>query len=84
VFVVVATAIYAAVNAILQLFMPASGSPNIVPTANAAILAAVVIAIAYSLMGVGGETIFPAPSDQLPRPSLPTSRALPIESYSMP
>jgi len=60
VFVVVATAIYAAVNAILQLFMPASGSPNIVPTANAAILAAVVIAIAYSLMGVGGETIFPA------------------------
>jgi AraC-like DNA-binding protein len=60
VFVVVATAIYAAVNAILQLFMPASGSPNIVPTANAAILAAVVIAIAYSLMRVGGETIFPA------------------------
>jgi AraC-like DNA-binding protein len=60
VFVVVATAIYVGVNAVLQLFVPANGAPGIVPTVNAAILAAVVIAIAYSLLRVGGETIFPA------------------------
>jgi AraC-like DNA-binding protein/uncharacterized membrane protein YvlD (DUF360 family) len=60
VFVVVATAVYAGVDAVLQLFVPANGSPSIVPTANAAILAAIVIAIAYSLLRVGGETLFPA------------------------
>ena len=60
VFVVVVTAIYAGFNAVLQLFVPANGAPDVVATANAAILAAVVIAIAYSLMRVGGETIFPA------------------------
>ena len=60
VFVVVATAIYAGVNAILQLLVPASGSPSMVLTANEAVLAAIVIAIAYSLLRVGGETIFPA------------------------
>jgi AraC-like DNA-binding protein/uncharacterized membrane protein YvlD (DUF360 family) len=60
VFVVVATAVYAGVDAVLQLFVPANGSPSMVPTANAAILAAVVVAMAYSLLRVGGETIFPA------------------------
>jgi len=60
VFVVVVTAIYAGFNAVLQLFVPANGAPDVVAIANAAILAAVVIAIAYSLMRVGGETIFPA------------------------
>jgi AraC-like DNA-binding protein len=63
-FVVVATAVYAGFNAVLQLFMPANGSPGLVPTANATILAAVVIAIAYSLMRVGGETIFPVAEGQ--------------------
>jgi AraC-like DNA-binding protein len=58
-FVVVTTSIYAGFNAVLQLFMPASGSPGVLATANAAILAAVVIAIAYSLTRVSGETIFP-------------------------
>ncbi|HEY3030971.1 MAG TPA: helix-turn-helix domain-containing protein [Bradyrhizobium sp.] len=64
VFVVVVTAIYAGFNTVLQFFMPGNGSPGIVPTANAAILAAVVIAIAYSLMRVGGETIFPVAEAQ--------------------
>jgi AraC-like DNA-binding protein len=59
VFVVVVTAIYAGFNAVLQLFVSANGAPDVVTTANAAILATVVIAIAYSLMRVGGETIFP-------------------------
>ena len=40
-------------------FRARHGAPGIVATANAAILAGVVIAIAYSLMRVGGETIFP-------------------------
>jgi AraC-like DNA-binding protein len=60
VFVVTTTAIYAVVNAVLQLFMQGDGSPGMVPSANAAILATVVIAIAWSLLRVGGETIFPA------------------------
>lgn len=60
VFVVVATAIYAGVNAVLQLAVSGNGSPGIVTTAHNAILAVVVIALAYSLMRVGGETIFPA------------------------
>jgi AraC-like DNA-binding protein len=64
IFVVVATAIYAVGNAMLQLFMPANGSPGVLATANAAILAGVVIAIAYSLMRVGGEAIFPAAAAQ--------------------
>jgi len=58
VLVVVAAAVYAGFNAIVQMFMPASGAPGVVATANAAILACVVIAIAVSLMRVKGEAIF--------------------------
>jgi AraC-like DNA-binding protein len=57
VFVVVVTALYAGFDAVLELFLPA-GSPSVVVTANAAILAAVVIAIAYALMRIKGETVF--------------------------
>lgn len=57
VFVVVATAIYAAVNAGLQLL--GDGAPGTVSTAHNAILAAVVIALACSLLRIRGETIFP-------------------------
>ncbi|MDP1582739.1 MAG: helix-turn-helix domain-containing protein [Bradyrhizobium sp.] len=60
VFVVVATAVYAAVNAGLQLFVSGNGAPGAVGTAHNAILAAVVIALAGSLMRIKGETIFPA------------------------
>jgi AraC-like DNA-binding protein len=58
VFVVVATAVYAGFNAVIQLFAPLSGAPSVVSTVNAAILAGVVIAIAVSLMRVKGATIF--------------------------
>jgi AraC-like DNA-binding protein len=58
VFVVVATAAYAGLNAVVQIFAPVSGSPGTLATANAAILAALVIAIAISLTRVKGETIF--------------------------
>jgi AraC-like DNA-binding protein len=58
VFVVAATAIYAGTNAVLQLFVAGSGSTGIVPSVNAAILAGVVVAIAFSLMRIKGEAIF--------------------------
>jgi AraC-like DNA-binding protein len=64
VFVVVATAVYAGLNAGAQIFLPANGAPSVLATVNATMLAAVVIAIAYSLMRVGGETIFPAAATQ--------------------
>jgi AraC-like DNA-binding protein len=58
VFVVVVTAIYAGFNAVVQLFLPANGSPSVAATVSAVMLAAVVTAIAYSLMRIKGETIF--------------------------
>ena len=58
VFVVVATAVYAGFNAVTQIFVATSGLPGTVATANAGILAAVVIAIAVSLTRIKGETIF--------------------------
>jgi AraC-like DNA-binding protein len=58
VFVVVAAAAYAGFNAVAEIFLPVTGSPGVVATVNAAILAGVVVAIAVSLMGVRGETIF--------------------------
>jgi AraC-like DNA-binding protein len=60
VFVVVATSVYAGFNAILQLLVTGNGSPSILATANAAILAGVVVAIAYLLMRINGESLFPA------------------------
>jgi AraC-like DNA-binding protein len=63
VFVVVAAAVYAGFNAVAQIFVLASGAPGVVATANAAILACVVIAIAVSLLRVKGEAIF-APAQQ--------------------
>ena len=58
VFVVVATAVYAGGNAVLQLVAPVSGAPDTLATANAVILAGIVIAIAVSLTRVSGATIF--------------------------
>jgi AraC-like DNA-binding protein len=58
VFVVVAAAAYAGFNAVAEIFLPVTGSPGLVATVNAAILAGVVVAIAVSLMGVKGATIF--------------------------
>lgn len=63
VFVVVAAAVYAGFNAVAQIFLPVAGSPGMVPTVNAIILAGVVIAIAVSLLRVQGEMIF-APAEK--------------------
>jgi AraC-like DNA-binding protein len=63
VFVVVTAAVYAGFNAVAQIFAFASGAASVVATANAAILACVVVVIAVSLMRIKGETIF-APAQQ--------------------
>jgi AraC-like DNA-binding protein len=58
IFVVGAAAVYGAVNAVAQPLMSANGSSGLVNTANAAVLAGVVTAIAYSLTRVSGEDLF--------------------------
>lgn len=60
VFLVVATAVYAAVNAGFQLAVSNGGALGPVATAHHAVLAAVVVALAFALMRVKGETIFAA------------------------
>ena len=59
VFVVVATAIYAAVNAGLQLLVSGTARPALSPPRTSD-SAAVVIALACSLMRIRGETLLPA------------------------
>jgi AraC-like DNA-binding protein len=72
VFVVVLTALYAGSDIVAQLLVPA-GSTAFVATANAVILAAVVIAIACSLLRVSGETIFPAVTAQVAAAAVPAA-----------
>jgi AraC-like DNA-binding protein len=72
IFVVVVTAAYAGFNAVFQILLPGNNASSIVATADAAILAAVVIAITYSLLRVGGETIFFAAAEA-PLPAAPNS-----------
>jgi AraC-like DNA-binding protein len=72
VFVVVATAVYAGFNAAAQIFLPANGSPSVISSVNAAILAVLVIAIAVSLMRIKGETIF-APAQKPVAPAVAPS-----------
>ncbi|MBN8941061.1 MAG: AraC family transcriptional regulator [Rhizobiales bacterium] len=60
VFIVAAAALYAGLNAVLQLTMGGTAAPGFVDVANAALLAGIVTAIAFSLMRVGGDQLFPA------------------------
>lgn len=62
VFIVAAAAVYGGANAIVQLLMSGAESPGIVNTANAAVLAGVVVAIACSLLRVNGEDVFSFPA----------------------
>jgi AraC-like DNA-binding protein len=62
VFIVAAAAVYGGANAIMQLLMSGTESPGIVNTANAAVLAGVVVAITCSLLRVNGEDVFSFPS----------------------
>jgi AraC-like DNA-binding protein len=58
VFIVGAAAVDGGVNAVLQLLMSGSEAPVMLNTANAAMLAGVVAAIAYSLTRLNGEQVF--------------------------
>jgi AraC-like DNA-binding protein len=58
IFIVGAAAVYGGINAILPLLMSGNESRDVVNTANAAVLASVVAAIAYSLTRVRGEDVF--------------------------
>jgi AraC-like DNA-binding protein len=61
VFIVAAAAVYGGANAILQLLMSGTESPGMVNTANAAVLAGVVVAITWSLLRVNSEDVFSLP-----------------------
>ena len=78
VFVVVAAAVYTGFNALVQLFLPPGGSPGVLAIMNAAILAAVVIAIASSLMRIESETIFAASGKPAAAAVASSNRALPM------
>jgi AraC-like DNA-binding protein len=58
VFIVGAAAVDGGVNAILQLLMSGSEASGMVNTANAAVLAGVVAAIAFTLTRISGEQVF--------------------------
>jgi AraC-like DNA-binding protein len=77
IFVVAAAAVYGAVNAVVQLLMSANGSTDPVNTANAAVLMAVVMAIAYALTRVNGEDVLSLPVIQTATDA--SSRAMDIK-----
>src|SRR5258708_4993135 len=54
VFIVAAAALYGGINAVLQIFMSASGTTEIANTVNAAVLAGIVAMISYAMMRVDG------------------------------
>jgi AraC-like DNA-binding protein len=58
VFIVAAAAVYGAVDAILQLASAAHASPDFGGTIDAGMLAGITLAIAWTLMRVGGESVF--------------------------
>jgi AraC-like DNA-binding protein len=60
IFIVAAAAVYGGVNAILQLVVSGGDQPGVVNTVNAAMLAGVVVAIAYSMTRVAGADLFSA------------------------
>jgi AraC-like DNA-binding protein len=58
VFIVSAAALYGGINAILQIFLPGTGTAEVANTANAAVLAGIVAAIAYAMVRVDGAELF--------------------------
>ena len=59
VFIVSAAALYAGMNAILQMLISGRGEADVANTANAALLAAIVAAISYSMLRVAAVDLFP-------------------------
>jgi AraC-like DNA-binding protein len=64
VFIVAAAAVYGGANAIVQLLTSGTEAPGMVNTANAVVLAGVVVAIACSLLRVNGEDVFSFPATE--------------------
>jgi AraC-like DNA-binding protein len=70
VFIVTAAAVYGAVDSVLQFATAVHRSSEFAATANAAMLAGITLAIAYSMLQVGAESVFAAPAV---KPVAPTS-----------
>jgi AraC-like DNA-binding protein len=71
VFIVVASALYGGLNAILHLAIPGGHAAEIANVANGALLACVVTAICMAMLRVGGAELFtaaPAASETAPQP----------------
>src|SRR5882672_12052395 len=59
IFIVSAAALYGGINAILQMLISGRGEADVANTANAALLAAIVAAISYSMLRVAAVDLFP-------------------------
>jgi len=75
VFIVSAAALYGGINALLQMLISGRGEADVANTANAALLAAIVAAISYSMLRVAAVDLFPvapvaAAVTNLPGPSV--------------
>jgi AraC-like DNA-binding protein len=66
VFVVGASALYAGINAVLQILLPSGAAAEVANTVNSAVLAGVVAAISYAMMRVDGADLFPAAPEAAP------------------
>jgi AraC-like DNA-binding protein len=76
VFIVSAAALYAGLNAVLQIAMSGGGSAAIANTVNLFVLAGVVSAICYAMMRIDGADLFPV----APQAAAGTGDATPVES----
>ena len=74
VFIVSAAALYGGINAVLQIAISGSGATDLANTANTAILAAIVAAISFSMMRVGGAELFPAAFDAATAAPVPVAQ----------
>jgi len=72
VFIVSAAALYGGINALLQMLISGRGAADVANTANAALLAAIVAGISYSMLRVAAVDLFPvaAAVTTVPGPSV--------------
>lgn len=75
VFIIIAAAVYGGLNAILEIALLGRGGGEIANAANAAVLTAIVAAIAWALMNVGGDEVFSAASGIMREPVPPAAVA---------
>ena len=73
VFIVSAAALYGGINAILQMLISGREAADVANTANAALLAAIVAAICYSMLRVAATDLFPVAPVAAAVPNVPDS-----------